>query len=64
MADFYQSGVVATMHRLGDFQLERIEKQLESYSRTRPIALVLPCLYSELDGPALGPIVEELRQVK
>ena len=60
MADFYQGGVVPTMHRLGDFQIEQIEKQLESYSRTRPIALVLPCLYSELDGPALGPIVEEL----
>src|SRR5262245_18966899 len=64
MADFYQSGVVATMHRLGGFKIEIIEKQLESYSRTRPIALVLPCLYSELDGPALGPIVQELRRVK
>jgi glucosyl-3-phosphoglycerate synthase len=63
MADFYQSGVVATMHRLGGFKIETIEKQLESYSRTRPIALVLPCLYSELDGPALGPIVQELRHV-
>src|SRR6266536_1033273 len=64
MADFYQSGIVATMHRLGDFQIERIEKELESHSRIRPIALVLPCLYSELDGPALGPIVQELRGVR
>jgi glucosyl-3-phosphoglycerate synthase len=63
MSDFFQSGVVATMHRLGDFQTETIEKQLETYARTRPIALVLPCLYSELDGPALGPIVQELTQV-
>jgi glucosyl-3-phosphoglycerate synthase len=64
MADFYQSGVVATMHRLGDFKIETIERELENYSRTRPIALVLPCLYSELDGPALGPIVQELKRVK
>src|SRR5262245_10246302 len=63
MADFYQSGIVATMHRLGGFKIETIEGELENYSRTRPIALVLPCLYSELDGPALGPILQELKRV-
>jgi glucosyl-3-phosphoglycerate synthase len=63
MADFYQTGLVATMHRLGDFQLPKIEKELVTFSRVRPIALVLPCLYSELEGPALGPIVDELVKV-
>lgn len=64
MADFYQTGVVATMHRLGEFKLDKIEKQLEGFARIRPIALVLPCLHCELEGPALRPILEELRGVK
>ncbi|MBI4473046.1 MAG: glycosyl transferase [Acidobacteria bacterium] len=64
MADFYQTGVISTMHRLGEFKLEQIEAELEAFSKVRPIALVLPCLYSELHGPALGPIVQELKQVR
>jgi glucosyl-3-phosphoglycerate synthase len=52
------------MHRLGEFQLEKIEGELVTFSKVRPIALVLPCLYSELEGPALAPIIEELAQVK
>jgi glucosyl-3-phosphoglycerate synthase len=64
MADFYQTGVLATMHRLGEFKVEKIEKELEHYSRVRPIALVLPSLYSELERPALQLIVDELKEVK
>src|SRR5687768_16656533 len=64
MSDFYQTGAIATMHRLGAFKVETIEKELESFAKLRPIALVLPCLYSELEGPALRPIVEELTRVR
>ena len=64
MADFSQTGVVATMHRLGELKIDTIEKQLENYSRIRPIALVLPSLYSELERPALSLIVNELKEVK
>jgi glucosyl-3-phosphoglycerate synthase len=64
MSDFYQTGPVATMHRLGDFKLEKIEGELESYSRIRPVALVLPCLYAELERPALLHIVRELRHAR
>jgi glucosyl-3-phosphoglycerate synthase len=64
MADFYQTGVVATFHRLGEFNLEKIEAELLWYAQERPIALVLPSLYSELDGEALKGIVKELKQVK
>src|SRR5262245_12971764 len=63
MADLYQTGSIATMHRLGDFQEELIERQLEHYARIRPIALVLPCLASEMDRPALQQIVDELCHV-
>ena len=63
MADFHQSGVITTLHRLGGPDLERLEDELLDYSRTRPIALVLPCLHAELHGPALKGIVEELHRV-
>jgi glucosyl-3-phosphoglycerate synthase len=63
MADFYQTGVISTFHRLKPFDEARIENELRSFSRTNPIALVLPALYSELEGPALGPIVETLANV-
>jgi len=64
MADFYQTGVVATFHRLGRINLEKIEAELTWYAEERPIALVLPSLYSELEGDALKGILKELKEVK
>jgi len=64
MSDFYQTGVIATLHNLGKEQLENIEEKLTRYSRERPIALVLPSLYSELEGSALKKIVTDLKDVK
>ncbi len=64
MADFFQSGVITTLHDLGKPSLERLERELQEYSRTRPIALVLPALFSEFEGPAMPRIVEELGKVK
>lgn len=64
MSDFYQTGVVATFHRLGRINLEKIEAELTWYAQQRPIALVLPSLYSELEGEALRGIVRELKEVK
>ncbi|OPY67660.1 MAG: Glucosyl-3-phosphoglycerate synthase [Syntrophorhabdaceae bacterium PtaU1.Bin034] len=64
MGDFYQMGVIATFHRMGKPLLESIETQLEAYTSERPIALVLPSLYSELKGEALRRIVSELKEVK
>ncbi len=63
MSDFYQTGIVSTLHRLGKDNLEEIETRLVRYALERPIALVLPSLYSELSGEALTRIVEELKQV-
>lgn len=63
MADFHQTGVVATFHRLGKGDLDKIEGKLNHFTKERPIALVLPSLYSELEGPALKKIVEELKEV-
>ncbi|RJQ56808.1 MAG: glycosyl transferase [Nitrospiraceae bacterium] len=64
MSDFYQTGVVATFHKLGKLNLDKIESELTWYSQERPIALVLPSLYSELKGEALKGITRELKEVK
>ncbi|HZS12140.1 MAG TPA: glycosyl transferase [Nitrospirales bacterium] len=64
MADFYQTGSIATLHRLGRANAEQLEAELAELAAVNPISLVLPCLYSELQGPALGGIVEQLKQVR
>ncbi len=64
MADFHQTGVIATLHRLGSVDLKRLETELEAFAYQMPIALVLPCLYTELLGPALPSILKELQSVK
>ncbi|NOX20198.1 MAG: glycosyl transferase [Nitrospirae bacterium] len=64
MSDFYQTGIVSTFHKLGRFDLERIEAELTWYASDRPIALVLPSLYSELQGEALKGIIENLKKVR
>jgi len=63
MADFYQTGVIATLHRLGEGDLGNVERQLEYFSRQQPIVVVLPALYSEFQKPAMDTILAELCQV-
>lgn len=64
MSDFFQPGVITTLHHLKKMNLERTEMELEFYSRYNPIALVLPSLYSELKEKALKTIVSEIKRVK
>ena len=64
MADFYQTGVVTTLHRLGHARVEHLERDLERFTLAEPVALVLPCLVDELDRPALARIVDHLRHVR
>jgi len=63
MSDFYQTGVVTTFHRLGTTDLKRMDEELVEFNSQRPIALVLPSIYAELEGPALKYILEETKQV-
>jgi glucosyl-3-phosphoglycerate synthase len=63
MSDFYQTGTVATLHSLNKNNVQSLERELIGYAEERPIALVLPSLYSELDGDALKHIVEVLRDI-
>ena len=63
MGDFYQNGVVTTLHNLRKRPYEELEQKLINFSRKRPMSLILPCLYSELEQPALANIVDELVKV-
>jgi glucosyl-3-phosphoglycerate synthase len=63
MSDFYQTGLIATLHRLGSRSLDSLEKDLIEFARTQPIALVLPTLYSEFEGEAMPGILEEVSRV-
>ena len=63
MGDFYQNGIVTTLHNLRQRPVEELEAELMSFRKARPMTLVLPSLYSELEGPALKHIVSELTKV-
>jgi glucosyl-3-phosphoglycerate synthase len=64
MGDFYQTGVIATFHRLGETKLDKIENELKAFSKSRAVALVLPSIYDELQGEALPRILDELKKVR
>lgn len=63
MADFFQTGGMATLHRLGGPGVERLEAQLRAFVREMPVALVLPCHVDEIGTPALRGILRELEEV-
>lgn len=63
MSDFFQNGRIATLHNLGNRSLEAMEAELNEWAEKKPMCLVLPCLYSELEGPALENIIQELSKV-
>ncbi len=64
MSDFYQTETISTLHRLNRNNVSQLEEELEEFCDTRPIALVLPCLYSELKRKALRDILKKLKDVK
>ena len=41
-----------------------METELNEFSKFRPITLILPSLFSELNGSALPKIIKEISQVK
>lgn len=63
MADFYQNGIVTTLHNLRARPVAALENELEQFAKKRPLGLILPSLYSELEAPALENIVKELQKV-
>ncbi|MEL7451290.1 MAG: glycosyl transferase [Pseudomonadota bacterium] len=63
MADFHQNGSIATLHNLSRRPVEYLEADLSRFAKWRKLGLVLPSLFSELEGPALQNIVQEVAQV-
>ncbi len=63
MGDFHQNGIITILHNLARQPVEELEAQLETFSKTRRLGLVLPSLYSELEGDALEEIVKKLAKV-
>jgi glucosyl-3-phosphoglycerate synthase len=63
MADFFQTGSIATLHMLGAPDRTRLERELREFSAETPIALVLPCHVKELGTNALRGILKALAEV-
>jgi glucosyl-3-phosphoglycerate synthase len=63
MADFYQNGIVTTLHNLENRSTEALEKELIGFSKHRPMGLILPSLFSELEGTALPDTIEHIKKV-
>jgi glucosyl-3-phosphoglycerate synthase len=63
MGDFHQNGMITTLHNIARRPVAELERELNQFKHTRPMSLVLPSLYSELQGDALANIVNELSQV-
>ena len=64
MGDFSQNGIVSTLHDFKTRSTDEIEKELLEFSNERKMELILPCLYSELEGEALPKIVSEISKTK
>ncbi|WP_160152968.1 glycosyl transferase [Microbulbifer sp. ALW1] len=63
MTDFFQNGDITTLHNLSNRSLEDMEADLIRFSKHRPMSLLLPSLYSELEGEALPKILKILAEV-
>lgn len=63
MADFHQGGSIATLHNLTKRPLEELEAELVQFSEQRPMGLLLPSLFSELETEAMPNILEEVKKV-
>ncbi|MDC3059231.1 glycosyl transferase, partial [Candidatus Pelagibacter sp.] len=64
MGDFSQNGIISTLHDFGTKSTSVIENELSKFSKQRKMELILPCLYSELEGEALPKIIDEISKTK
>ena len=63
MADFYQNGIITTLHNLTRRNTAELEAELKQFSQARPMSLILPSLFSELKGEALPAILKQIAEV-
>jgi glucosyl-3-phosphoglycerate synthase len=64
MADFYQNGTVTTLHNLAQRDPADMAEELLEFSKVRSLGLILPSLFSELEGVALPDIINKIKDVK
>lgn len=64
MADFFQNGIITTLHDVGNRSLESLEAELKVFSERRNMVLILPALYSEFETPAMHKIIDELKDIE
>ena len=63
MSDFHQNGIITTFHNLATRSPDSLEQEVFKLSRDKPIGLILPSLYSELQGAALPKTVDVLSEI-
>ena len=54
---------MATLHNLTNRPLEELETELIGFSKKRPMGLLLPSLFSELETEAMPKILDEVKKV-
>lgn len=64
MADFFQTGVITTLHLLSEGKSEEIELELNHFARKIKTTLIIPVLYSDYVQPAMANILRILSEVK
>jgi glucosyl-3-phosphoglycerate synthase len=64
MADFYQNGTVTTLHNLAQREPADMAAELLAFSKKRSLGLILPSLFSELEGKALPDIINKIKDVE
>jgi len=64
MADFYQNGTVTTLHNLAQREPADMAAELLTFSKKRSLGLILPSLFSELEGKALPDIISKIKEVE
>jgi len=64
MTDFFQDGEITNLHRLRPGNIQQLENELETFSKLRPIALVLPALFQDLKADPIRKILSEIQKVR
>ena len=62
--EFSQNGIISTYMTLEQGRQMKLKKIFLNFQKERKMELILPCLYSELEGTALPNIVEEISKTQ
>ncbi len=63
ISDFYQNGIIPTLHNFNNADTKALSQELELISEEKPMELILPCLFSELESPALKNILNKINKL-